>query len=60
MFQIQIIDTQNVFIFSKFTIPLSRQHIIVLKLKLKLSSSVLFLECFHERFKTFFEIFLNI
>jgi len=37
---------------SKFTVPQSRQHIIVSKLKLTLSSFVLFLECLHERFKT--------
>jgi len=60
MFQIQIIDTYNVFLFSKFTFPQSRQHIIDSKLKLKLSSFVLFLECLHERFKTFFEILLNV
>ena len=35
VFQNQIIDTYNVFLFSKFTFPQSRQHIIVLKLKLK-------------------------
>jgi len=54
MFQIQIIDTFNVFLFLKFTFPQSRQHIINLKLKLKLSSFVLFLECLHERFKNVF------
>jgi len=37
--------------FSKFTFPQSGQHIIDLKLKLKLSSFVLFFECLHERFK---------
>jgi len=35
LFQNQIIDTYNVFLFSKFTFPQSRQHIIVTKLKLK-------------------------
>jgi len=38
MFQIQIIDTYNVFLYSKFPFPQSRQHIKVSKLKLKLSS----------------------
>jgi len=45
---------QCIFLFSKFTFPQSRQNIIVLKLKLKLSSFGLFLECSHERLKTFF------
>lgn len=34
-----------------FIFPQSRQHIIDSKLKLKLLSFVLFLECLHERFK---------
>ena len=40
MFQNQTIDTYKVFLFSKFTFPQSRQHVIhvVAKLKLKLPS----------------------
>jgi len=49
MFQIQIIDTFNVFLYSRFPFPQSRQHIKVSKLKLKLSKKNL--ECLHERFK---------
>jgi len=49
MFQNQIIDEQCITIFN-----------IYFSLKLKLSSFVLFLECLHERLKTFIDIFLNI
>jgi len=59
MFQNQIIDTYNVFLFSKFTF-LNQDNRSVSKLKLKLSSFVLFLECLQERLKTFLDIFLNI
>ena len=51
MYQIQIIDTYNVFFFSKSTFPQSRQHIIDSKHKLNFSSFVLFLECLHKRFQ---------
>jgi len=39
---------------------LNQDNISVSKLKLKISSFVLFLECLHERLKTFLDIFLNI
>jgi len=59
MFQNQVIDTYNIFLFSKFTFPQLRQHIIVSKLQLKLSSFVLFLGCLHERLKNVLRIFLE-
>jgi len=39
------------FYFQNLLFPQSRQHMKVSKLKLKLSSLVLFLECLHERLK---------
>jgi len=52
MFQIQIINIYNVFLYLTFPFPQSRQHIIVSKLKLKLSSFVLCLELLeYKRFK---------
>ena len=60
MFKNQIVDTyKHVFLFSKFTFPQSRQHIIFLKLKLKLSSFVLFLESLQEHFKNVLRTFLE-
>jgi len=59
MFQNQIIDAYNVLLFSTF-IFLNQDNVSVLKLKLKLSSFVLILECLHERLKTFIDTFLNI
>ena len=59
MFQKQITDAYNIFLFSKFTF-LNKDNISVSKLKLKVSSFVLFLECLHARLKTFLDYFLNI
>ena len=60
MFKTQTIDTYNVFLFSKFTFPQSRQHIIDSKLKLKLSRFVLFKNAYMKALETFFDILLNI
>jgi len=61
MFQNQIIDQimYMFFYFQIFTFPQSRQHIIVSKLKFKLSSFVLLLECLNERFKNVLMNFLE-
>ena len=51
MFKNQIIDTYNVFLFSKFTFPQSRQHIIISKTEIKIIKFCFILECIYERFK---------
>jgi len=47
------------FYFQIFTFAQTRQHIIVSKLKLKLSSFILLLECLNERFKNVIINFLE-
>ena len=47
------------FLFSKFTFPQLRQPIIVSKLQLKFSSTVLFLECLNAHFKNVLKKFLE-